>query len=155
MMAWPTDDDMLIRHYVRTCPIRTRSTQGVARSTLWRFQQFVRTSRPNEPLSQATLTAWLHHVTTQVAHRSVIDQARRVDGFLDWLVAQALLATNPWAELRHHYGYQMAPIVRAFLTPNPTEALDALRPLPRFGSHLGPAMRQHLTHRRSLGFRYE
>ncbi|HEY5866951.1 MAG TPA: hypothetical protein VI542_15610 [Candidatus Tectomicrobia bacterium] len=61
MMAWPTDDDMLIRHYVRTCPIRTRSTQVVARSTLWRFQQFVRTSRPNEPLSQATLTAWLHH----------------------------------------------------------------------------------------------
>ena len=52
MMAWPTDDDMLIRHYVRTCPIRTRSTQVVARSTLWRFQQFVRTSRPNEPLSQ-------------------------------------------------------------------------------------------------------
>jgi len=155
MMAWPTDNDMLIRHYVRTCPIRTRSTQVVARATLWRFQQFVRTSRPNAPLSQATLTAWLHHVTTQVSHRSVIDQARRVDGFLDWLVAQALLATNPWAELRHQYGHQMAPIVRALLTPNPTEALDALRPLPRFGSHLGPAMRQHLTHRRSLGFRYE
>ena len=49
----------------------------------------------------------------------------------------------------------MAPIVRALLAAEPAEALDALRPLPRFGSHLGPAMRQHLAHRRSLGFRYE
>ena len=49
----------------------------------------------------------------------------------------------------------MAPIVRALLAPNQPAALDALRSLPRFGRHLGPAMRQHLAHRRSLGFRYE
>jgi integrase/recombinase XerD len=155
MTTWPTDDDLLIRRYVQTLPIRNRTTQAVARSILRRFQQFVQTHVPHQPLSQATLDAWVHNCAGRGSLRSVIDSTRRVDGFLTWLVAQGVLAVHPWATLRHTYGGRMAPIVCAFLAPNPSAALDALRPLPRFGSHLGSAMRQHLDHRRSLGFRYE
>ena len=145
----------LIRRYVQTLPLRNQTTPAVARSILRRFQQFVQTHAPHEPLSQATLEAWVRDGAGRGSLRHVIDSTRRVDGFLTWLVAQGVLATHPWATLRHTYGGRMAPIVRALLAPNPPAALDALRPLPRFGSHLGPAMRQHLAHRRSLGFRYE
>jgi hypothetical protein len=36
----------------------------------------------------------------------------------------------------------------------PEEALKALRRLPRYRSHLGPAMRGHVDRMRTLGFRY-
>jgi integrase/recombinase XerD len=152
MTTWPTDDDLLIRRYVQTRPLRNQTTPAVARSILRRFQRFVQT---HAPLSQATLAAWVRDGAERASLRHVIASTRRVDGFLTWLVAQGVLATHPWATLRHTYGGRMAPIVRALLAPNPPAALDALRPLPHFGSHLGPAMRQHLAHRQSLGFRYE
>lgn len=155
MTTWPPDDDRLIRRYVQTLPLRNQTTPAVARSILRRFQQFVQTHTPHAPLSQATLAAWVRNSAGRGSLRSVIASTRRVDGFLTWLVAQGVLAMHPWATFRHTYGGRMAPIVRALLAPNPPVALDALRPLPRFGSHLGPAMRQHLAHRRSLGFRYE
>ena len=37
------------------------------------------------------------------------------------------------------------PVVRALLNPNSEAALEALRPLPRFGSFLGPVMREHVA----------
>ena len=155
MRVWGPDDDTLIHHYVQTLCIRSQSTQRAVRSMLRQFQQFMQSQTLDEPLSLSTLAAWLRQLAPRVSLRHVIASARRVDGFLDWLVAQGRLATNPWGALRRDYGRQMAPIVRALLAPHPTEALEALRPLPCFGSHLGPAMRQHLAHRRSLGFRYE
>jgi integrase/recombinase XerD len=155
MTTWPTDNDLLIRRYLQMLPHRSWTTQTAARSLLRRFQRFVETQTPYAPLAQATVEAWLRDLAGRVSLRSVINHVRRVDGFLDWLVAQGILTSNPWAELRCDYGHHLAPIVRALLGSNPTEALDALRPLPPFGSHLGPAMRQHLAHRQSLGFRYE
>jgi integrase len=78
-----------------------------------------------------------------------------VDSFLDWMVSNQLIVSNPLAELRQIYGqYATAPIVRALLSPNPAQALETLRPLPRFGSHLGPAMQEHIARMRALGFRY-
>jgi integrase/recombinase XerD len=155
MIAWETMDDTLIHRYVQTLPSRSRNTHAARRSMLRQFQQFVQAQTLPAPLSQATVEGWLRHRAAQMSRRSVIASARRVDGFLDWLVAQGLLPTNPWAALRHTYGGRLAPIVRALLAPNTTAVLNALRPLPPFGSHLGPAMRQHLAHRQSLGFRYE
>jgi integrase/recombinase XerD len=155
MRRWPDGDDTLIRHYVQTLPLRSPSSQAAVCSNLRRFQRFVCTSTPHDPLSHATLETWLRHLRTHVSPRSIIESARRVDGFLEWLVRHGLLPENPWTSLRATYGQRMAPIVRAFLGSTPRESLDALRPLPRFGSHLGPAMRHHLAHRRSLGFRYE
>ena len=44
--------------------------------------------------------------------------------------------------------------MRALLNPNPEAALAALRPLPRFGSFLGPAMSEHVVLMQAMGYRY-
>jgi len=44
--------------------------------------------------------------------------------------------------------------VRALLNPNPEAALEAIRPLPRFGSFLGPVMREHVVLMQAMGYRY-
>jgi integrase len=75
--------------------------------------------------------------------------------FLDWLVTHEAIAANPFVDLQRNYECrQVAPIIRALLGPKPTEALEALRPLPHYGSHLGPLMREHVDRMRTLGFRY-
>jgi integrase len=75
--------------------------------------------------------------------------------FLDWLVEQRALAYNPIAEARRKYDARStAAVLRAMAQSRPEEALKALQPLPRYGSHLGPAMREHVERMRTLGFRY-
>lgn len=154
MTRWNARDDTLIHHYVHTLALRSPSAQLAVCSILRQFQQFVHSQTAAEPLSSTTMAAWLQHRAPQVSLRHVIASAQRVNGFLDWLVAQGHLPTHPWAALRHDYGRRIAPIVRALLQPTPVAALDALRPLPPFGSPLGPAIRHHLAHRQALGYRY-
>jgi integrase/recombinase XerD len=122
---------------------------------LRRFQRFIATQAAPEPLSHATLNAWLKHMATELALRTIVDYIRRVDGFLSWLVKHGRLPVNPWTELRTQYGGDLAPTIRALLAPNPAKALDALRPLPPFGSHLGPRIEHYLRYKQALGFRYE
>jgi integrase len=70
-------------------------------------------------------------------------------------VNNGTLANNPFADLRMEYGQRTTtPVVRALLNPNSEAALEALRPLPRFGSFLGPVMREHVVLMQAMGFRY-
>jgi hypothetical protein len=83
------------------------------------------------------------------------DRARVLDHYLDWMVGQNLLARNPLAELRREYGqWATRPVVKALLRPDFEAALEALRPLPRFGSILGPVMRDHVMLMQAMGYRY-
>ena len=83
------------------------------------------------------------------------DRARVLDHYLDWMVGQNLLAKNPLAELRREYGqWATRPVVKALLRPDFEAALEALRPLPRFGSILGPVMRDHVLLMQAMGYRY-
>jgi integrase len=83
------------------------------------------------------------------------DRARVLDHYLDWLVGHNLLARNPLAELRREYGQRATrPVVKALLRPDFEAALEALRPLPRFGSILGPVMRDHVVLMQAMGYRY-
>ena len=78
-----------------------------------------------------------------------------MNGFADWLVARELIKLNPLARFRARYEIRStAALVRALLNPKPRAALEALRPLPVYGSHLGPVMREHVRRMRTLGFRY-
>lgn len=147
-------NDELYRRYVQTLPIGP-ATERHYYSALRHFQRFVDTNGLSEPVSQVTLMAWLKAMRTELALDRIFDYARKLDDFLGWLVGCGQLAANPWAALREQYGQPLAPIVRALLGPDPTRALEALRPLPEFGSHLGPAIRQHLAYKQALGFRYE
>lgn len=156
MNTWPDRNGDICGRFIRQLHVRNSITLKVYRCILRGFQRFVVTHSPSAPLSRKTIGDWLHERSTEWPSHLVIHRARLVDRFLDWAVANDFLPVNPFAELRATYDQRCTtPIVRALLSPDPTRALEALRPLPRFGSHLGPLMRRHLTFMRALGYRYE
>lgn len=143
------------RDYVRQLNLRHAISPHVYRSILNSFYRFVSKRTKNARVSEKVVHEWLkarHRVWPfhLVAHR-----ARLVDRYLDWAVQHGALPENPLAKLRRQYGQRTtAPVVRALLSANPEAALAALKPPPRFGSFLGPFMRNHLALMRAMGYRY-
>jgi integrase len=74
--------------------------------------------------------------------------------YLDWQTSRGG-DPNPLATLRETYGQRMAPIVRALLERDDERALAQLRPLPKYGSTLGPLILEHVARKQSLGLRYD
>jgi hypothetical protein len=117
------------------------------------FQRFV--SKKRRPLAQETLSSWLKAGAAQARLTFVIDRAVFVKRFLDWLVERDIVTENPFSQLRVRYNCpSTAAIARALLDPQPAKALEALRPPPRYASHWGPLIREHVERMRTLGFRY-
>jgi integrase len=117
------------------------------------FQRFV--SKRRQPLAQETLSSWLKAGAAQASLTFVIDRAVFVKKFLDWRVERAIVPENPFSQLRVSYDCpSTAAIARALLDPQPAKALEALRPPPRYASHWGPLIREHVERMRTLGFRY-
>src|SRR5207248_8030520 len=86
---------------------------------------------------------------------TILQRVWPIDCFLDWLADRRLITSNPLADLRKDLGTNdTAEIVRALLNSKSPAALEALRPLHRFASQLGPVMRGYVSLKRSLGFRY-
>jgi len=123
-------------------------------SVLRRFQRFLTMHAPDGSLSRQTIQNWVCEVASTSSVRMAVHRAHTVNGFLNWLVTRKYLDANPFAELRHRYGGSTADIVRGLASPNPEEALAALRPSPPFSSHLGCVMRDHISRMRTLGMRY-
>jgi integrase len=149
MPTWPDKDESLLNEYIRQLPpSKKRITY---RRLIRRFQHFV-TKR--SALNQQTVRAWLCEPSGRCIQTTLV-RAQWVNRFLDWLVARRAIALNPFAELRRKYGCRTTTsIAMALLSPNPIEVLEARRPLPCYGSHLGAAMREHVNRMRTLGFRY-
>ena len=143
--------DDLLDQFVKDLHVRTKATSY--RSALRKFHEAL--GKDLNGLNQTFLRRWLRVQLTATQLRWVVHRAQLVTRFLDWLVEQEVIPVNPFAELRQKYECgSTAEIVRALLSAKPSKALDALRPLPRYGSHLGPVMRDHILRMRSLGFRY-
>jgi integrase/recombinase XerD len=84
-------------------------------------------------------------------HRALI-----VNRFLDFLVQEGLIASNPIADLRAEYCVKSSKaVLRALLRPDPDQTLVAIRQFPPFGSVLGELMCNHIALMRTRGFRYE
>jgi integrase/recombinase XerD len=98
---------------------------------------------------------WLNDRIRQWPPHLVCHRARVVDHFLEWMKCRGAVPNNPFAEWRQQYGQRIAPIVRALVSGDPAAALHRLRPPPRYGSFLGPLMREHVERMRSVGYRYE
>jgi integrase/recombinase XerD len=155
MTKWPDSNGAVFRRYVQGLGLRTPMAARVYHCILRGFQHFVSGCDPGCPVSQASLTAWVQDRITVWPLHLVVHRARLVDRFLDWLVSGRYIAQNPLAKLRAEFRqHSTAPIVRALADPNPVPALERLRTLPPFGSHLGPAMRAHIAAMRAVGFRY-
>jgi integrase/recombinase XerD len=141
--------------YVRELRLRSPVSSQVYLSILNGFQRFVAEQAEDKSVSQATIQQWLNERTVAWPFHIVTDRARLVDRFLDWRVNNRTLANNPFADLRTKYGQRTTtPVVRALLKANSEAALEALRPLPRFGSFLGPVMREHVALMHTMGYRY-
>lgn len=152
MPNWPDEEEALLNEFLREKGYAPHSVWGY-RSMLRHFQRFV--SKRKQPLAENTLRSWLRACAAQTATPYVIDRAVFVKQFLDWLVLRGIVAQNPFTALRERYNCRStAAITRALLDPLPDKALEALRPQPRYASHLGPLIREHVERMRSLGYRY-
>ena len=153
MNAWPDRDGAAVDRYVRQLRVRHPKTGRIYRGELRRFQRFI---QARGELSPKTMKAWLRDRSENWPRHLVMDRACKVDRFLDFLVEEGTLAAQPLAELQARYGRPpLARVVRALLSPRPSVALEAARPLPRFGSFLGRFLQEHIELRRSLGYRFQ
>lgn len=102
------------------------------------------------------LDVWLKEMEKRWRMPTLLNQVCIVDRFLEHLVEIGLIAENPVAVLRRQYNAkQNKPIWRALASPNPDEALAALRRPAPYGSVLGDFMREHVALMRSRGYQYE
>ncbi len=123
-------------------------------SILRAFDAFVLDRTPaNEPLSMETLRGWLKEEIRRSPPSSVMRRTCAIARYLEWRTASGG-GSDPLTPLRVRYGQHVTPIVRALLEEDYQSALERLRPLPDFGSRLGPLMREHITRMQSLGYRY-
>lgn len=151
MSQW-LDDESLLEEYVKQ--LGYKGTAGYC-SWLRRFQRFIRQHSPQRGLNERVFRAWVHKAAEKSPRSFVIRQAEFVKGFLDWLVQRNVLRSHPLQDLQRRYQCRsIRAITGALMSSNPDHALEALRPLPRYGSHLGSIMREHIQRMRNLGCRY-
>jgi integrase len=157
MKTWPDTNGSAIVGYLRQLRLRSPISPIYYRQTLRSFQEVVaRRQFSSSPVSRDVLEAWLRERAVHSPVSTVLHRARIVNRFLDFLVQEGLVASNPVADLRAEYCVKSSKaILRALLTPDPGQALEALRQFPPFGSALGDLMRNHIALMRTRGFRYE
>lgn len=151
MRLWPDNNFSLMCLYVEQHALGRPHT-----SVLRRFQLYLMSKAPGRSLSVEAISDWLQHVVQAESVKLAIRRAQLVSRFLDWLVGRGALESNPVRELRQKYCCResTAAVVRALVSENPQTALNALRGLPAYGSHLGPAIRSHVERMQQLGLRY-
>lgn len=144
------------RRYVQQLSLQSRVSREVYRSILNNFWRFAVERSAGKPLSLEFIRTWLISRTSACSPPLVLYYAGLVDRFLDWMVITRASPANPLAEARKQYHQRNTrPIARALLSPDSAGALEALRPLPRFGSFLGLAMSDYVALMKSMGFRYK
>lgn len=152
MSAWHDPDFSVVGDFLHTSRFGQRSIYTY-RSILRSFEDV---ARRHPAVDRQMLEAWLGEMATRWKLPTLLNQVCIVDRFLDYLVRNELIASNPVAELRRQHNIkQNKPIWRALASPNPGEALAALhRPAP-FGSVLGDFMRDHVALMQNRGYQYE
>jgi integrase/recombinase XerD len=145
----------LIDNYVRELRVRSDQTRRWYANEIHAFYRFVtRTTMDGRP-TETTVIAWIRERMTKVTEIVVYDRARKIHGYLQYLVEQGHEGSNPFAELCKRHGERfLAPILRAAAAAEPAKAFAGLiRPAP-WSSSIGPIMRDHVALMRSVGYRY-
>jgi integrase len=139
--------------FLRLQRFRNRTSRKVYACILRGFQRFILEHSNGAPPTAVIVKQWLADRIMQWPLHIVCHRARVVDRFLEWMVGDGAVPSNPFAEWRKQYGRGVAPIVRALVSDDPG-ALERLGSPPRYGSFLGCLMREHVERMRSLGYRY-
>jgi integrase len=155
MNTWPDTDYGAIARYTRTLPLRLAKTRRIYRNELMSFQRSIMCNG-NGTVTEDSVTQWVQDRFKHLVPIVAVDHARWMHHFLDYLVQQGYLKANPIAAIQSRYGIsRLATIVRALASVDPHRALEMRRPLPRWGSGLGPLMKEHLALMRTMGYRYD
>jgi integrase/recombinase XerD len=151
MKAWPDTSFSLMRLYVEEHHFG-RSHVSVLR----RFQLDIMGKTPSRSLSVEAISDWLRQIVRAASVKQAVRRAQLVTRFLDWLIEQRALESNPFRKLRQEQCRRQstAAIVRALVSDSPAAVLAALGTLPAYGSHLGPVIRSHVERMQQLGCRY-
>ena len=152
MSAWHDPDRTVVDAFL----VKSQFRPGSVPTYRWFLRSFEGVARHHTAVDRRMLETWLKEMENQWRLQTLLNQVCIVDRFLDHLVEIGLIAENPVAVLRHRYNVkQSKPIWRALASPNPDEALAALRRPAPFGSVLGDFMREHVALMRSRGYQYE
>jgi len=149
---WPDADEALLNRYLEQ--LRYREIGGY-RSWLRGFQRFIQRHSPRRGLTERVFRLWVKDRASETTRSFVIRQTQFVKNFMDWLVSENVRRRHPLEDLQRRYECRsIRAIAGALMDSKPNRALEALRPLPRYGSHLGTVIQQHVRRMRTLGYRY-
>src|SRR5579863_7531175 len=152
MTAWTDPGRAVVARYLGTLRLRSANSRIYYRQVLDGFQDI---AERHLAIDLQTLEDWLRENGEHWHPSTVLHRAHIVDRFLDHLVGQGLITSNPIEVLRSEYSIkQSRPIWRALTSPMPDQALARLRRPKPFGSVLGETMREHIERMRSRGYRY-
>ena len=139
--------------FIQTQLLHTASAPKCYRWVLNGFVRFAGQDGKTGALD--TVRLWLADRIAVWPVDQLVKRTRLVAHFLDWMADQGAISNNPIAELKKEYGQaKTAPVVRALLKSDFRAALEVLRPVPRFGSFLGPVMLEHVAVLKTVGYRY-
>lgn len=144
------------RDYVQQLRLGSPASSNVYLRILNGFQRFLDEQSDGKCVPQEIVRRWANDRIKFWSLHTLASRARLIDRFLDWMVQRGVLVDNPFAQLRRRYGQRTTkPIVQALLNADFEAALEALRPVPHFGSFLGPVMREYVTFMQAMGYCYK
>lgn len=157
MSTWPDADGKIIDRYLAQLRLRHPTSPTTYRRILHSFQEVAARQNPKATLiRRKTLETWLSERARVWVRSTLLHHARIINRFLDYLVQEGFVTINPIDELRSKYHARSdKAVLRALLSPDVDQALDALRQFPAFGSVLGGLIRNHITLMRTRGYRYQ
>ena len=156
MSTWPDTDGKTIDRYLGQLRLRCPVSPIYYRQALQSFWEVARLQCSPSQVNRDALEAWLRERSAYWPVSTLLHRARIVNRFLDFLVREALIVSNPVADLRVEYHAKSdKAILRALLAADPDRALEALRQFPPFDSVLGDLMREQIVLMQARGYRYE
>src|SRR5438270_311034 len=121
MKTWPDKGDAAIVRYLRQLRLDCPTSPIYYRQALHSFQEVVVRHQPS-PVNWAVLEAWLRERAAHWPVSTLLHRARIVSCFLDFLVHEGIIASNPVADLRAEYCVNSSKAVwRALLSENPDQ----------------------------------
>lgn len=148
-------DTKLVDRFLKDQRFRHKETPRIYGGILRGFQRFVAEHNTVGPLSVSIVQRWLKERRLRWPAHMLYHRALIVERYLKWLQDHGVIAESPFVSLHRQYGARTTPIVRALVRKDAKAALELLRPLPKFASHLGKVMEEHVARMRSLGYRYD
>lgn len=157
MTGWLEADGAAIDEFVRSRRMRTRDARERFARVLSNFcKDMTRRGVPSAVLRREDIERWFKAERARLLSSTFFLRARIVCRFLEFLAERRLIASSPITVLQTEYCVRSThAIVKALLAPDADSALEALRQYPRFGSVLGPLMRDHVAMMRTRGYRFQ